>query len=98
VLDEGDPESKTDRSAMTAGDAINFRYKVEIAKEYARTDPRGAARAYAVVDADTIIASTQEWISAPGSEHSVSLFAFASHSTTGNNPAKASVHVQCVWE
>lgn len=98
VLGDNDSPSKSEYTAGTMGSAPNFKYKVEIETKYTASDPFGAARAYAVVDGDTIFISSQDWVSSPGSNHAVSLFAFASRGTGPGNPASALVKVQCQWD
>ena len=98
VLGDNDPPSKSDYTAGTMASASNFRYKVEIETKYTAGDPFGVAKAYAIVDGDTVFTSSQSWISSPGNNHAVSLFAFASHGAGPGNPASASVKVQCQWD
>jgi len=98
VLGDNDPPSKSDYTSGNMGSGTNFKYKVEIEIKYTAADPFGAAKAYAVVDGDTIFTSSQDWIASPGSNHAVSLFAFASHGASRGNPANASAKIQCQWD
>lgn len=91
VLGDNDPSSKSYHYSQTMSNATNFKYKVEIEKKYKVSDPSGAARAFAIVDGDTLFTSCEDWLTSPGSNHSVFIFASASHSISRGNPASASV-------
>ncbi len=98
VLGDNGPSSKSDQYSQAISSVTNFKYKVEIEKKYTASDPLGAARAYAVVDGDTIFTSSNDWLSSSGSNHTFFIFAAASHSASPGNPASASVKIQAQWD